>query len=114
MRFYIPEPGDKFILTEDWVFNCVTERRNSGMLLEMGLVTQTRDKNYHNPHGVITGLNVTTTLPVGTEIQVDCVRIRKLQDNTISFRAKLEGIRKTQRFWVYLHELSGLEFREAP
>jgi len=28
MKFYIPKIGDQIILTEDWKFNLVGERRN--------------------------------------------------------------------------------------
>ena len=32
MKMYIPEVGDDFILTEDWSFQLVLERRNMGLL----------------------------------------------------------------------------------
>lgn len=121
MKIFIPELGQKFVLTEPWVFDLVPEYRNDTLWTAMNFPSRT-GYGYHaraNP-------TESVELPPGTVLQLDRIYIKKDQANfnSVTFKLletdhiKFRGLgfqRKKikARFWVKLKELNNLEVEPA-
>lgn len=108
MRVWIPTVGSVLVLTRDWEFELFNEHRNNSFVKQLGLATAV----YWSETPVATQ----QTIPVGTELTVDRIYIRK---NASEFDSLTFRVTKTRdpnpipkvgtRFWAKLHDVNQME-----
>ena len=107
MRLFIPEIGDKIILTEDWSFNLFGEYRNSSFVKNLQL-KEPLDSDYGSNMK-----SVELTLKKGTILTVDRIYIRKgISDySSITFNVFFSEDKKIKgRFWSKLYDVNLIEY----
>lgn len=117
MMLFIPVVGTKFTLTSDFTFTLYPECRNENLfdIFDPDYKYWEKGKHSYNPEWRKNGGGkpMTVTLPMGAELTVDRVYIRKGNSsdfNSVSFYIKkspILGKKKSARFWVKIDELNG-------
>lgn len=103
MKVFIPQVGDKVVLTENWTCKVPSEHRNASIFEAFGIA---RSSNVEDTA-------ITITIPKGTVLKFDRFYIRKPASNfdSVTFvvvDSPLEDIKKA-RFWVKLSEANKIE-----
>ena len=115
MNLYIPEIGDRFKLESDWTFTLHSERRNTELFRELGLIES--GLSWGEERKSMKDTKV--TFKAGTILQVDRIYIRKGADlySSITFYAEIGeggtgnfGRPKHPRFWAKLSDCNKIEF----
>ena len=147
MNMFIPEIGTRIILSEDWMFTLYFEQRNKFLIDFMDAVNDEADmsrrRNFIHGLGVrhyaddregvlrmsqwyqdrghdMNALNYQMTLPVGTDLTIDRIYIRKGQENFSSASFVLNHtahpvgeVRGRKRFWAKLEDVNNIVFELA-
>lgn len=117
MKLYIPRPGDKIRLTEDWTFPLHHEYRNAGLAEGLELADF---RQWASPNSSV------ATLPKGTVLAIDRIYIKKPypEFDSVTFRTvaspdrrltpkKAGGTGASRRFWVKLADANNLEYEKV-
>jgi len=101
MKIQIPDIGDKLIITAPWTFKLYSESRNDSLILrETGL-------HYKREYPVKTYINV--TLPIGTELLIDRIYIRKGAKEFSSMSFFMDSKPNKIRFWAKLKDINNMD-----
>lgn len=113
MRLFIPELGSKMILQSSWSFDLYNESRNEALIDATG---ETRCPDWRHPPHVPTAMGWVKeddygyfhkrfSLPVGTELTIDRIYIRKglKEFSSVSFFIKRSSICHT--FSKFAHNI---------
>lgn len=100
MYFFIPPLGTEFKLKQDWIFDLHTESRNADMW------RQYFKKDYYDYDKIPESKQI--GIPVNSELKVDRIYIRQGQKdfNSVTFRVKFPGEKKSYRFWAKLDDVN--------
>ena len=121
MKLFIPEIATKFVITEPWTFSLYSESRNEDFISTL------RSNRYSIPKRKMNGVGYygfeaqrlcDFTLPVGTQLSVSRVYIRRgaSEYSSVSFTINFEKFSKTLdknvkikgRFWAKLDDVNKL------
>lgn len=106
MKLFIPEIGNRLILTKDWEFTLYWEYRNSKMLDKLG-----KEFSFHSK-----AKNYNVVIPAGTILGVDRIYIRKGVSNFSSVTFTIPKVENKKnslsgtRFWASLSDVNKIEF----
>ncbi len=110
MKMYIPEIGDRIVLTQDWSLTLYDEYRNTELMKSKGLKPSNRWTRDPKSYPV--------TIQKGVELKIDRVYIRKNtwgQDagkfSSITFIIPNSPKNKSVRFWAKLKDVNNIEFK---
>lgn len=113
MKLFLPEIGNRLVLTKDWEFVLYWESRNAKLIEKMGFKYEHIWSHKQNSHKK---QNFLVTMPIGTVLSVDRIYIRKGNAgfSSVSFRIpKVENKKHTfsgVRFWASLSDVNQIEF----
>lgn len=102
MKMYVPEIGDKIILSSDWTFRVYDESRNSSLYTLMGFTPPSRWQD----RGKLIG---DFTIVKDQELIIDRIYIRKGKIEYSSITLRWGKI----RFWVKLEDFNKIEFENV-
>jgi hypothetical protein len=103
MKLYIPDIGDVIKLSSPWTFNLHYEHRNDGLLEYFGFKTG---------WGMNADQYEKVTLPLGVELKVDRIYIRKGAGSfsSLTFYAQnLPNHKGSVKFWSKLRDINRIE-----
>lgn len=118
MKLFIPAPGDKIRLLQDWTFRLFGEHRNSDLIEALELTLDRWNSSIAS----------TVTFPAGTVLKIDRVYIKGPypEYNSITFRTvaspdgrlanrRMGGNKdgKSRRFWAKLADVNTIEYERA-
>jgi hypothetical protein len=104
MKLYIPEIGDKIVLTEDWTFTLYNEYRNEKLVNKLGWNTSMIYGSSKLEKKEITFLK-------DTSLKIDRIYIRKGASDYSSITFFIgSGDWKGCRFWAKLSDVNKIEF----
>lgn len=118
MKMFIPAPGDKIRLLQDWTFRLFGEHRNTDLIDAFELTINRWSGKDH----------LMVTLPAGTVLKIDRVYIKGPypEYNSITFRTvaspdgrlanrRMGGNKdgKSRRFWAKLADVNTIEYERA-
>ena len=115
MKLFIPEIGTKLTLTKRWTFNLHHEYRNDMAGVELGLA----DLGVHGTYSwkigkwhANPGPDV-VALPAKTVLTVNRIYIRQGAEDysSITFWAKIPGMKKKIRFWAKLSDVNNIHYK---
>lgn len=134
MKMYIPELGDRIVLTKDWSFQLFNEHRNSGLINLLGVkfkgdyYVYNGKQYFHasktwNRYDVINGrvpgvtfvkeTGIEVSLKAGQVLTVDRIYVRKGASDFSSITFNYIGAPKGSgrvRFWAKLADVNTIEF----
>lgn len=103
MRLLIPKLGSRFRLIKQWNFWLHCEQRNRSLWDQVNPTQMDWIPLEHRKDN-----EILVNLPVGTELTVDRIYIRKEQahHNSVTFKAKIQfhGTYRPVRFWVTVED----------
>src|SRR5271166_2357082 len=112
MRLYVPEIGDKLLLSDDWSFPLHDEYRNSSLLSL--IVPNYEEVQHRNWQARRFDETYTCVMPAGTELIVARIYIRNGASNYSSLTFRIGACEhkawRKKRFWAKLRDVNQIEF----
>lgn len=122
MKLFVPACGDRIVLTQDWSFNLILERRNVNFAESLHLVTRDPSASYYEFYDRSTNKyhSIQATLRANTILECDRVYIKGFSKSaatpedsfdSLTWKVVVNGkARMKQRFWVKLADCNKIEY----
>ena len=109
---HIPPLGAELTLATDWTFELYLERRNSGLIEALKMISQYPKRKWGGGDLApdwSANLHVPATLPAGTVLTVRryYIRLGQAAFDSVTFSAKIG--KKSHRFWVKLADANSIQ-----
>ncbi|MBW2645201.1 MAG: hypothetical protein JRE23_03295 [Deltaproteobacteria bacterium] len=116
MNLYIPKLGTKIVLTKDWAFTLLGEKRNRS-LWDLLSSTPLPTRPWGIPFNKYSTPKLHRTLRKGSVLKFDRVYIRKEQahHDSVTFKAEVRqrGVWYKVRFFVTLKDANNIEYERV-
>jgi hypothetical protein len=116
MDLFIPKLGTKIVITKDWSFTLLGEKRNK-TLWNLLSSTPLPTRPWGIPFNRYSTPKLHRTLRKGTVLKFDRIYIRKDQahHDSVTFKAEVRqmGVWYKVRFWVTLDDANNIEFERV-
>ena len=116
MNLFIPKLGTKIVLTKDWAFTLLGEKRNK-TLWDLLSSTSLPTRPWGIPFNRYSIPKLHRTLRKGSVLKFDRIYIRKEQEHhdSVTFKAEVKhmGVWYKVRFWVTLNDANNIEYERV-